>query len=613
MKCRNTIRNSGPSSPNSVPYFSFLSFTFIRKEGRPDLNEMTDLNQLIREAYGGPLCLYKLMSEKLNSNPSFLKRNIHRIKRKKATLFQDINLSIQLDRKESNQLSVFFIAQLRENTQSLFSYQILDAISAVEQSPLEFRCTLKLSKLAIVSRRTNDLQSILVLIVHGNVDNEHDADLYRATCLCKRLSGFSFAGYLTEEVSLKLKSRMCMVDISHLVRDFIPRKKEPSKAYVPSFQSYFFPYLSNSSLKQFELSLQFYCHVFNQNPRDADDIRFSFNVIHDLKNRNKTKFQLVNSSRLLKNGDEDSESNNESNNSNNDQHQLKRTRKSITNSDFISLVPSEENDFYEKTKIIYHFLIHLQGRNKYLEFAQEEYSSLHCVFCGYSCSKNIIFLPNTKKLHRKTSFRLFQLYQHIACCHYHFRTKVFLDTEGILHLYISKLSSVDQSINYFKESGKNLFRNLTCTKLNNSNIFQLLWTSEKPFLSLSQILTDYYHSSTGARLSIEDLNYDSDEDDIDQATFLKFRNNIIDEYADITKHEKEFMKLWNTHITTFPPHGDRLLPFVCQRFLTKYGHVILEKNLRFNLLLHFFTMWDFGLLLSEEIHQYMKYIDSLAS
>ena len=52
------------------------------------------------------------------------------------------------------------------------------------------------------------------------------------------------------------------------------------------------------------------------------------------------------------------------------------------------------------------------------------------------------------------------------------------------------------------------------------------------------------------------------------------------------------MKLWNSHIHTFPPYGDRLLLLVCQRFVQRFANVIVNKNLRHNILLHFMHLWD---------------------
>jgi hypothetical protein len=41
---------------------------------------------------------------------------------------------------------------------------------------------------------------------------------------------------------------------------------------------------------------------------------------------------------------------------------------------------------------------------------------------------------------------------------------------------------------------------------------------------------------------------------------------MLDEFEDVSAEEKEFMKLWNTHIFSFPVYADGYLPLVCERF-----------------------------------------------
>ena len=84
----------------------------------------------------------------------------------------------------------------------------------------------------------------------------------------------------------------------------------------------------------------------------------------------------------------------------------------------------------------------------------------------------------------------------------------------------------------------------------------------------------------------------------------------LDDYGDDVGHEeREFMKLWNTHVRAFPPYSDALLPAVCERFVTRFADVIVANELRYMALLHFLTMWDFGLLRKVEVARYMGLID----
>ena len=69
------------------------------------------------------------------------------------------------------------------------------------------------------------------------------------------------------------------------------------------------------------------------------------------------------------------------------------------------------------------------------------------------------------------------------------------------------------------------------------------------------------------------------------------------------------MKRWNAHVASSPPWADAYLPLLCEGFVKKYAAEICQEKLRHNALLHFITMWDFGLLLGSEVAEYMGAID----
>jgi len=64
-------------------------------------------------------------------------------------------------------------------------------------------------------------------------------------------------------------------------------------------------------------------------------------------------------------------------------------------------------------------------------------------------------------------------------------------------------------------------------------------------------------------------------------------------------------------VQAFPPYGDTLLVLVCERFVQKFGTLIVEKKLRYQLLLHLMSLWDFGLLTAEEVWYFMQEVDSI--
>jgi hypothetical protein len=400
---------------------------------------------------------------------------------------------------------------------------------------------------------------------------------------------------------------------------YVDKKKSQPPPFSPSFYSFFSPIYSCRERKEgFILSNRFQCAVYNEKVFDQEeDIKLSLSAYLRSKTASKANVKMKSDHAVWHpaGGKEPVEEE--------DGINRKRTRSSTV----LAINPLKNTGYPQepssstqltattlrslpKSVLHYHLLVRMQKQD-YVEFHCEQRESLVCIWCGSLCrftaSQPIRYDSTKKQLQRKTALRLFQLVQHLNCCHYHFKSSCFLDLTGQIHIYISRLSSETD----FPVPSKKSLLTLKAIKMNTHNIHVLHWQKDKPKISLSNIYTDYYHSTTGLKVSIEDIKYESDDEDIDYTTMLKFRNNVIDEYSDITKHEKEFMKLWNVHIASFPGYGDKLVPLLCQRFLMKYGSVIIEKNLRYNLLLHFITMWDFGLLVSEEIYQYMRYVDGL--
>jgi hypothetical protein len=118
----------------------------------------------------------------------------------------------------------------------------------------------------------------------------------------------------------------------------------------------------------------------------------------------------------------------------------------------------------------------------------------------------------------------------------------------------------------------------------------------------------YYHPRTGLPIVNEELGHES-EDECDNRWDLMMANQALDEFEDIGYEEKVFMKLWNTHIASFPPYGDGYLPIVCERFVRKFASQIVDEHLRYHCLFHFLVMHDFGLLRSDEVQYYMTIVD----
>jgi hypothetical protein len=130
-------------------------------------------------------------------------------------------------------------------------------------------------------------------------------------------------------------------------------------------------------------------------------------------------------------------------------------------------------------------------------------------------------------------------------------------------------------------------------------------------LKVASAVRQYYHSRTGMPLVEEELAYDSDQETDGYGwQDLIGAHRLLDEFEDVSYEEKEFMKLWNTHIHVFPPYSDAYLPVIVERFVTRFGDAIARRKLRYNLLLHLMTMWDFGLLRGDEVQRLIAVVDA---
>lgn len=72
--------------------------------------------------------------------------------------------------------------------------------------------------------------------------------------------------------------------------------------------------------------------------------------------------------------------------------------------------------------------------------------------------------------------------------------------------------------------------------------------------------------------------------------------NLIDEFVDLNVGEKEFFKLWNSHIFANPCYGDKMMISILEKFIDLHSLEIVQKNLYKNFILHLTSLLDFGIL-----------------
>jgi len=86
---------------------------------------------------------------------------------------------------------------------------------------------------------------------------------------------------------------------------------------------------------------------------------------------------------------------------------------------------------------------------------------------------------------------------------------------------------------------------------------------------------------------------------------------LINDLGDISYQEKIFMNIWNKFIKSYVVIADMKVPAKCQEFIMLHHKQLLQNDLRILLLLHFFNLWDNGLLPSKKIIFLMDFFDRL--
>jgi len=125
-----------------------------------------------------------------------------------------------------------------------------------------------------------------------------------------------------------------------------------------------------------------------------------------------------------------------------------------------------------------------------------------------------------------------------------------------------------------------------------------------------QAIRPYFHSKTNAPMTKNEWEYDSDDED-DDLWLHEISEELMDEFDDVSKKEKKFFNLWNRFMKSHIIIADSSIPFKCLEFILKISQELSAFNLRQNLVLHLFNLWDNGLLSSLHVFQLIKYFDKI--
>ena len=85
----------------------------------------------------------------------------------------------------------------------------------------------------------------------------------------------------------------------------------------------------------------------------------------------------------------------------------------------------------------------------------------------------------------------------------------------------------------------------------------------------------------------------------------------MDEFDDVTPHEKIFTKLWNRFMKSHAVTADHAIPSKCFHFIRTHATFLVENGLRDELMLHFMGLWDSGLISSTHLMTLMADFDKM--
>ena len=84
---------------------------------------------------------------------------------------------------------------------------------------------------------------------------------------------------------------------------------------------------------------------------------------------------------------------------------------------------------------------------------------------------------------------------------------------------------------------------------------------------------------------------------------------LVDEFDDVTYHEKQFMKVWNRFIFFHHVYSDGQLPTLCRQFAKECAPQLEQQHLRTAWLLHLLSMWEWSLVDEKTVSECMKIYD----
>eukprot|EP00039_Didymoeca_costata_P014217 m.227280 g.227280 ORF g.227280 m.227280 type:complete len:434 (-) comp15970_c2_seq7:163-1464(-) len=236
-----------------------------------------------------------------------------------------------------------------------------------------------------------------------------------------------------------------------------------------------------------------------------------------------------------------------------------------------------------------HFVLHFRyGKNKQKTVLMSDFI---CPFCARDCLNQIGFLLHIRSIH-------------IRC-----KYKVTRDKFGSIDVAIKKRK------NEFTNDSQETFVTVRSLGTNPKMLTDLIHEDNFEIDSKNEFAKSgtpgnknrvkrKYHSRTFMPV-MGDSASETDEEDID--LLIKEQNKLLHEYSDINSGEKSIMSLWNIYVLKVCGTRTRFCHAevfkYCHGFLNQYSRMILDANLYRNCVLHFTSLYQYGLLQTSQLQE----------
>merc|ERR1719193_1355976 len=253
------------------------------------------------------------------------------------------------------------------------------------------------------------------------------------------------------------------------------------------------------------------------------------------------------------------------------------------------------------TRIVYQFLYN--NNSRVLTEAPED---LHCPWCSLNCMVLVSLLKHLKLCHPRFLFTYVPMHDGARI---DVSVSELFDSSyvGNPHDMISqpqpgyafsrngpvqRTPATDILVYKPKQSPLSLSEFLEIEDSENSH-----FESQRPFVSGHNRL--YHNSTTALPIPPHAIisNTDLDEEDRTDPEWLQIKTSkMIDDFTDVNEGEKDFMKIWNNHVQKYTFVGDCQMPQALTMFIEENGHLLIQKGVYRNFILHLVNLFEFGVV-----------------